>query len=323
MKTIRMAVLAYNGCMPTQLFGIADVLRIASDIDDGLGAKRGVRLDVELIGLTGRNVTVAGGLALRVGRPVGHYDLLIVPGMETRRQPDWSAKLAPLTREVAFIRHGFASGSTVASICVGAFLLGEAGLLAARQVTTAWLFAGDLAARYPAARLQSDAILLEDGAVITSAAVSSAFDLAIHLVKRHLGAEVATATANAALLPSQRTSQAPYVDNHLLERRLPTFSQNLRQWFEARLTEDYDLERVAQAFHVSSRTLMRRVKGETGVSPLALLREARVEKAKQLLKSTRWPVVRIIEAVGYSDPASFARLFTEQVGETPAKYRRR
>lgn len=321
MKALRIAVLAYSGCMPTQLFGIADVLRIASDIDVGLGAKRRMRLDVDLIGLTGRKVTVAGGLALEVKRPVGRYDMLIVPGMETRQQSDWSGKLALLSPEVSFIRKSFARGSTVASVCVGAFLLGEAGLLNGRKVTTAWLFAGDLAARYPAAKLNSDAILEEDGAVITSAAVSSAFDLAIYLVKRYLGAEVATATAAVTLLPTQRTSQSPYVDSDLLERRLPTFSENLRQWFLTRLTDSYDLEKVAQAFHVGSRTLMRRVKAETGKSPLSLLQEARVEKSKHLLRSTNWPIVRIIEAVGYSDTASFARLFTKHVGETPAKYR--
>lgn len=323
MKTIRIAVLAYPGCMPTQLFGIADVLRIASDIDGSLATRRSLLLDVELIGIASQKVTVAGGLSLQVKRPVGTYDLLIVPGLETRRQQDWSSKLTPLSREVNFIRKSFSRGTMVASICVGAFLLGEAGLLNGRKVTTAWLFAGDLAARYPAAKLNSNAILLEDGGVITSAAVSAAFDLAIFLIKRHLGVEVATATANATLLPAQRASQSPYVDSKLLELGTPTFSQNLQHWFGARLTEGYDLERVALAFHVSSRTLMRKVKAETGKSPLTLLQEARVERSKILLKDTSWPMIRIIEAVGYSDAASFARLFTKHVGETPAKYRRR
>lgn len=182
-----------------------------------------------------------------------------MPGLETHWQQDWSAKLALLKRDVAFIRRTFASGSTVASICEGAFLRGEAGLLNGRQVATAWLFAGDLASRYPAARLKPKVISLEDGAMMTSAAVSSAFDLAIHLIKRYLGAEDAAATENAALLRNQRASQALCVDQHLLEGRLLTCSQNLRQWSEARWTEGYDLEWVAQALQVSSRTLMRRV----------------------------------------------------------------
>ncbi|GJI86880.1 GlxA family transcriptional regulator [Duganella hordei] len=323
MKTVRIAVLAYSGSMPTQLFGIADVLRIANDMSLSLGAKRDVRLDVELIALPNRKVVVAGGLALRIKRPVGSYDLLIVPGLETQRYQDWTAKLTPLTREVDFIRHSFSRGTPVAAVCVGAFLLGEAGLLNGRKVTTAWLFAGDLASRYPEANVNSDAILMEDGAVVTTAAVSSAFDLAIHLIKRHLGADVATATAAITLLPSQRVSQSPYVDSNLLERELPTFSQNLVQWFEVRLTETYDLERVAQAFHVSGRTLIRRVKAETGRSPLALLQEARVERSKHLLKSTNWTIAKIVEAVGYSDVVSFTRLFAKLIGETPTKYRHR
>ena len=323
MKTVRIAVLAYNGCMPTQLFGIADVLRIACDIDGSMGAKRGVSLNVELVELPCRKMTVAGGFALQLTRPVGNYDLLVVPGFEVRRQQDWAAKLATLSRELDFIRRSFARGTTVAAVCVGAFLLGEAGLLNGRNVTTAWLCAGDLAARYPEARLNSKAILLEDGAVITTAAVSSAFDLAIHLVKRYLGADVATATAAVTLLPTQRVSQSPYVDSNLFERELPAFSQNLIQWFECRLTEEYVLQRVAEAFHVSGRTLIRRVKAETGKSPLTLLQEARVEKSKSLLRGSNWPIVRIVEAVGYSDVVSFTRLFTKIVGETPTKYRHR
>ena len=323
MKTTRLAVLAYQGCMPTQLFGIADVLRIAEDIGRGMGLPHQRQVAVELIGLDGRPITVAGGQSVQVKRPRGHVDLLIVPGLEIRRPTDWSARLAPLSREVAFIRRRFARGSAVASVCVGAFLLGEAGLLDERRATTAWLFADELATRYPQAHIDANAILLEDGAVMTSGAVSAVFDMAIALVKRYWGAEVATATAQVALLPSQRPSQSPYVDAALMDSRLPTFSQNLTQWFDARLAERYELAKVAQAFHVSGRTLMRRVKAETGQSPLALLQHARMEKAKQLLKTTHWPIARIIDAVGYSDPASFARLFTRQVGESPAKYRRR
>lgn len=323
MKTVRIAVLAYSGCMPTQLFGIADVLRIASDLGQSVGARRRVDLSVELIGLPGKKVRVAGGFLLPLKRPTGFYDLLIIPGFETQRRQDWAAKLAPLSREREFISRSFARGTAVAAVCVGAFLLGEAGLLNGRNVTTAWLFAGDLATRYPEAKVNSDAILLEDGAVMTSAAVSSAFDLAIHLVKRYLGAEVATATAAVTLLPTQRASQSPYVDTNLFERELPTFSQSLIQWFENRLTEEYDLNRVAEAFHVSGRTLMRRVNAETGKSPLTLLQEARVEKCKHLLVNSNGSIARIVEAVGYADVVSFTRLFTKLVGETPAKYRHR
>ena len=83
------------------------------------------------------------------------------------------------------------------------------------------------------------------------------------------------------------------------------------------------IERLAQAFHVSPRTLLRRVKTETGHSPLVLLQEARVAKARQLLNTTAWSIPKIVETAGYADLSTFTRLFVRQVGETPSRYRRR
>jgi transcriptional regulator GlxA family with amidase domain len=104
---------------------------------------------------------------------------------------------------------------------------------------------------------------------------------------------------------------------------LPSFAHSVAQWLGSRLTEAYDLERLAQAFHVSTRTLLRRVKAQTGLTPLGLLQKARVDRAKQLLVDTNWSIARITESVGYADVPTFSRLFSNQVGETPARYRRR
>ncbi len=325
-RRVRIGVLAYDGCMGTQLFAIADVFRIAQDLARPSARHPPIEVQVETVAVglrPGAVVEVAGGLSIRAQRPKGRYDLLIVPGLEINRNVDWDAKLALYGRELRFMRRAFAKGVSIACVCVGAFLLGEAGLLDGRRVTTAWLFAQDFERRYTAALLQSDAILVEDGAIISTGAVSSAFDLAIHLVKRLWGAAQATATARVCLLPSPRVSQSPYVDTSLMTGRLPRFSEQLAQWFELRITEAFDLARIARAFHVSPSTLMRRVKSETGQSPLSLLQRLRVEKAKQLLCSTDWSLLRITEAVGYCDVVSFSRLFARLVGETPAQYRRR
>jgi len=322
-KPLRIAVLAYPGCMGTQVFGISEVLRLAADIGRTQGDKPVAPFDITVIGLNGRLVTIAGGNRIAAQRPTGHFDLLIVPGLEISRTVDWDVALAPLNRELRWIRKTFAAGTPVASVCVGSFLLGEAGLLDGRRATTAWLFAPALAQRYPATTLRADAVLLEDAGVTTTGAVSSAFDLAIHLVKRTLGAQVATLTARVSLLPDQRPSQSPFVDARLLQNNLPPFAQQVSQWLETRLAQPFQLAQLAAAFCVSSSTLMRRVKAETGLSPLALLQKARVEKAKHLLHTTAWSLIRITEAVGYADLASFSRLFTRVVGESPARYRRR
>ena len=323
----RIAILAYHACMGTEIFAIADVLLIATHMARAMGKVTGTPFDICVIGLTGKSVDLAGGIAVGVKRPRGVYDLLIVPGLEVSKLGQWASRLAPLKPELAFIQKTFSRGTPVASVCVGSFLLAEAGLLNGRRATTAWLFTKELARHCPTAQVSQDAVLIEDGAVTTTGAVSSAFDLAIHIVRRHLGSQVAIATARVALLQNSRSSQLPYVDETLVSptAAVPreSFSHSVKQWLSQRLTAPYELQSLAQAFHVSTRTLLRRVKTETGKSPLGLLQQARVDSAKKLLNTTAHSVARITEDVGYSDVATFSRLFVKYAGETPAKYRRR
>jgi transcriptional regulator GlxA family with amidase domain len=322
-KPFRIALLAYDGCMGLEIFGITDVLLVANHVAQAMGKTEAAPLEVRVISMQGRMVRAAGGIALGTQRPSGAFDVLIVPGLEVTQSTQWPAKLVRLQPELAYIRKSFARGTQVASVCVGSFLLGEAGLLEGRHVTTAWIMAEDLASRYPLARVDPHAVVLVDGAVTTTGAISSTFDLALQLVRRTLGADVASATARIALLPKPRASQAPYVDAELIAPRLPSFSASVAQWLAQRITEPYNLPRLAHAFHVSPRTLMRRVKAETAHSPLALLQQARVARARQLLNTTSWSIQRIVESVGYADLPTFSRLFVSQVGETPARFRSR
>jgi transcriptional regulator GlxA family with amidase domain len=329
MHNVRIAVLAYRGCMPMQLFGMVDTLRIAADIAADIASRDAhgahgapVTLDVRIVALQAQEVALAGGTKVRFPRPRGKYDLVIVPGLEITRHADWDAILAKLGRETAYLKNAFARGTQIASICVGAFILGEAGLLDGRRATTSWLFAQALAARCPQARVDAGAVLLQDGGIVTTAAVSSVFDLALHLSKRFYGAATALATARTALLQETRQSQTPYVDPAMLPAGAASFSASLTDWFAQRLAAPYDLAGVALAFHVSPRTLMRRVKEETGLSPLTLLQQARAEQAKRLLLQTGWSIARITEAVGYQDQVSFDRLFRRIVGASLSGYRR-
>lgn len=317
MKRVRIALLAYPGCMGLQLFSVADILAIGADL-----AHAPIPLEVQWVSMHGRRVLLSGGTSIETVKPTGRYDVLIVPGFGLSRPVDWHSKLAACGAEIEFIRRSFAKGTRVASACVGAFLLAEAGLLDGRKAVTSWLFAGELARRYPSVAVQAEGLLVEDSAVITTGAVSAATDLAVYLVKRLFGTEAAIATARVTLLAEQRSSQAPYVDASIAAQSLPDFSQRLAEWFNQRLPAPYSLPAVAAAFHTSPSTLMRRVRSETGQTPLALLHGARVEKARQLLRTTSWNMQRIAEAVGYADASSFSRLFTRHTGQTPMRYRR-
>ena len=319
---LRVAILAYDGCMSATLFGVADVLRVANQVAERLGGGASAPFAVSVVGSGGRSVRAAGDVRLATRRWQGRHDLLIVPGFEFSPRAGIGAWLGTRRREVAAIGAAFRRGVPVTSVCAGAFLLGEAGLLDGRRATTAWAFAGELAQRYPAARVEPTAFLVEDGGVTTTAAFSAALDLALHLVRRHAGDAVARATANLLLVPGTRESQAPFVDPVLLAPRRAPFGDAVRQWLGARLRQRYDLAAVARAFHVSSRTLLRRVRAETGRTPLQLLQAARLERAKRLLESTTLGVAEIMDQVGYGDLSTFRRLFLAGVGVSPAVYRR-
>lgn len=324
MTTQRISVLAYEGCMGMEVFGLCDTLLLANRVAQAVEPGAAPLFAVSVISLSGAEVAAAGGLRIGTRRaPRTPPGLLVVPGMELS---DRAACLKPLSRlapEVAYIARSFAKGTPVAAMCVGAFILGEAGLLDGRRATTSWMFAADLAQRFPGADVDPAAMLLEDGGVATTGSFSATFDLAMHLIRRAASPKVQRAVSRMGLLDERRTSQAAFIDPRMLARPAGTFGASVSAWLEQRLADPYDLDALARAFHVSARTLLRRFKTETGHSPLAHLQQARIGKAKMLLESTSRSVAQVTEAVGYGDVATFGVLFKRVVGHSPAEYRRR
>jgi transcriptional regulator GlxA family with amidase domain len=267
-----------------------------------------------------RRVVASGGAALAVC-PVREIDVLVVPGFELMPGLDLDAKVTSLAPEVAVIRTHAAAGTAVVSICVGAFLLAEAGLLDGRRATTAWLFADVLAQRCPDAAVQPEHLVVTDTGVTTTAAFSAMYDFALALIREHNGARVARTTARMALVDDARSSQTPYVDARLLPQPGSEFSRRVMRQLDQNLAVRYDLGTLAAAFNVSTRTLLRRFADETGQSPLAHLQSSRIRRARHLLETTDRTVASISTAVGYIDPGTFAALFAKHTGRRPRDYR--
>ncbi|MDJ0110444.1 helix-turn-helix domain-containing protein, partial [Rhodococcus erythropolis] len=216
-----------------------------------------------------------------------------------------------------------ARGVRVSSVCVGAYLLGEAGLLDGRRCTTSWLYGADLASRYPGATVRTDSLIVQDDGVTTTAAFTAALDLATALVREHLGDKIARTTARITLAPENRTSQSPYIVDSILPVKHTQFADDVGSWLVERMAEPYDLDLLSDAFHLSTRTMLRKFKDETGESPRSYLQRARIRKAKRLLESTDWSIGKILGHIGYQDPGTFRRLFADRVGISPADYRKR
>lgn len=316
------AILAYPGCMGTEVFALADVLLIANHLAAALEPGRKPPMAVRVVSARREPVRLAGGFVLQAQALRGAPELLVVPGLEVSRFGQWDKKLGMLGPEIALIRRRFAHGATLASVCIGTFLLAEAGALDGRRATTAWPFEREFTARYPLVQLEKQAVLCTDRAVISTGAVSSVFDLAVHLVEEHFGSKVARATAKVALVPGNRASQQPYVDRSLIPTDRQSFGARVDRWMAMRLAQPYELAALAQAFHVSTRTLLRRYKSEAGTTPLVALQQMRIAKAKEMLEGTSMGLAQIVGAVGYEDLATFSRLFVRYAGQSPSQFRR-
>lgn len=311
---LRVGVLAYPGCFASEVFGVPDLLTMAAHFagPDAPG------YEVAVVSPR-RRVTASGGAGLDV-RPPREVDVLVVPGFELGPATELDARLGELGPEIALIR-ARAATTAVVSLCVGAFLLAEAGLLDGRRATTSWLYADELARRCPRADVRPEDLVVTDTGVTTTAAFSAMYDFALDLIRRHSGGRVARATARVALVDDARTSQSPYVDPRLLPQPGGAFSQRVMRRLDQNLAERYDLTALADAFRVSTRTLLRRFTAETGRSPLAHLQDSRIRRARHLLETTDRTVSAVAAAVGYQDPGTFAALFARHTGHRPSAYR--
>jgi transcriptional regulator GlxA family with amidase domain len=215
-----------------------------------------------------------------------------------------------------------AAGADVASVCTGAFLLGEAGLLDGRAATTHWAFQEVLARRYPRAEVLPQAILVDQGRVITAGGATSFLNLALHVIERVFGSEVARAASKMFPVDVNKAPQSAYA--MFSSQKLHEDQDILRaqSMIERHPERTPHVDRLAREVAMSPRTFARRFRRSTGNSPREYIQRVKVEAAKRALESGQ-RVGSVASVVGYGDAAAFRRLFARLTGLTPADYRAR
>ncbi|SED65396.1 GlxA family transcriptional regulator [Streptomyces sp. TLI_105] len=261
-------------------------------------------------------VTTTGGLDLVVPRgldAVEGADTVILAGSGAYTDPD--------PRVLDVLRATADAGKRIASICTGAFALAEAGLLDGRAATTYWAYRPLLAARHPAVDLQDDVLFVQDGPVLTSSGYAAGIDLCLHVIRTDHGAAVANAVARLALVaPVRPGGQTQFTQTPLPPERGVSFADT-RAWAMAHLDEPLGLTDLARHAGVSVRTLSRRFRAETGVSPLQWLLHQRVERAKELLETTSLPMDQVARSCGLGTADSLRQHVQRRTGLTPSAYR--
>ncbi|MGI9607865.1 MAG: GlxA family transcriptional regulator [Acidimicrobiales bacterium] len=245
--------------------------------------------------------------------------LVIIPGLAD----DVAASIRENEGWVDWIRRWHDEGAVVASSCTGAFLLAEAGILDGRRATTHWVAADFLAAAYPAVEVNAEALIIDEGSVITSAGATTAFNLILYIIGRFGGQERVNAATRLMLLDSGRASQQPFALTALHRDHADSVVHDAQTLVQNAVVDDLTVGGLAAAVGVSPRTLTRRFREALDITPQTYLEEVRVGAVRRLLEETQMPIDEVRTRVGFSDPTSFRRAFKRQTGLTPGDYRQR
>jgi AraC family transcriptional regulator, transcriptional activator FtrA len=241
-------------------------------------------------------------------------DTVIVPSTDTPEGPA-SAEL------IEALRAAHDRGTRIASLCTGAFVLAEAGLLDGRTATTHWMHADDLARRYPLIDVRADILYSDDDRVLTSAGKTAALDLCLHLVRKDLGAAAANGLARRLVVPAHRPGgQSQFVARPEV-RDEPDGLGVALEWARTRLDRAIAVEDLARQAGLSSRQLARRMQAGLQIGPSAWLQQQRVARAQELLERTDASVDQIAAACGMGTATTLRRHFRRLVGVSPTSYR--
>ncbi|MGB3444024.1 MAG: helix-turn-helix domain-containing protein [Actinophytocola sp.] len=246
---------------------------------------------------------------------LGRADTIVVPG---RVEPD-----ARVPAEILdALRTAAAKGTRIASICVGAFVLAATGLLDGLRATTHWLGATDLADLHPAIDVDPNVLYVDNGQFLTSAGAAAGLDLCLHMIRRDHGSAVAADAARLSVMPLEREGgQAQFIVHDQPPVPRGAALEPVLTWLDANAGRDLTLAAIAAHAGMSTRTLNRRFREQTGTTPLQWLHRARVRRAQYLLEHTTHPVDRIAGEVGFGSPTAFRERFRRVVGTSPHAYR--
>jgi transcriptional regulator GlxA family with amidase domain len=232
-------------------------------------------------------------------------------------------RMRPMADAARWLTERHAEGGTLCSVCAGAFLLAETGLIDGRRVTTHWAFADTLRERFPRVELADEHMVLDDGDIMTAGGILAWADLGLTLVDRLMGPSVMLATARFLLVEPPRQQQRPY------SRFVPRFTHGdeavlrVQHHLHATPPRASNIGELAEMAGLGARTFLRRFVKATGLRPTEYVQQLRIVKAREALELTKRSVDQIAWQVGYQDPTAFRKVFHRITGLTPNAYRQR
>lgn len=293
------------------IYGLTDLFRIAGEWanSDDLRKVRVTHWRAE-----------SGGLPICVWdshpNKTHHLDYVITPPSIVMPE-----KMQPMLNEATWLRTRHKEGCRVCSICAGAYVLAESGLLQGRRVTTHWAFAKHLAQSYQDIEVADRNLVLDDGDVISAGGILAWTDLGLTLVERLFGRSTMLSTARFLVIQPPRATQLPFTEF------IPNFDHGdeailrVQHHIHADLTASLNLNDLSDVAHLGKRTFMRRFAKATALNPTEYIQKVRIAKARGILEVTNRPLEQVAWEVGYKDPSAFSKIFQRTSGISASEYR--
>ena len=262
----------------------------------------------------------AGGITV-----TAPYSLRLLDRAATIVVPGWrDADELPPAPLLAKIRAAYRRGARLCSICSGVFVLAAAGVLDGKTVTTHWRYADKLQQRYPQLRVQTDALYVDEGQVMTSAGSAAGLDMLLHLVRRDHGSAIGNRVAQRLVVPPHREGgQAQFVPRPMPQDEGGRVAR-LMDWIRANPALPHTLSSLAGQAAMSPRTLQRQFHDATGMAPYEWLVRERVAIARELLEAqTPLPMARVAQMAGFGSEESLRRHFRRIALTSPGAYRKK
>ncbi len=317
----QVAILLFDGFQSLDVTGPLEVFTVASQLARANGSARRA-YEVRTFGVHGAPISSSSGLKTTPDGDLSELpaklDTLIVPGGEGARNQMLGGELP---RAIARAAKG---ARRTTSVCTGAFLLAEAGLLDGRRATTHWAWAEQLARAYPAVHVDAEPIYLRDGRVWTSAGVTAGIDLSLALVEEDLDRDTALAIARQLVMFLRRPGgQSQFSATLAAQEPAREPLREVQRLIVEDVAGDHSVEAMAERAHMSPRHFARAFRAETGVTPGRFVERVRLEAARRQLEECGEPVAAIALSCGFGTAETMRRSFLRTLGVGPAEYRRR
>lgn len=319
MKTV--SLLIFNEVVPSSITGVVGLLTGTNKYMERTGQPMAFCLEV--VSQSANNphfIFPAREIDHKTFQRAGHPDLIIVPSFSV---DDMEPVIVQNKAAISWLKEMHATGSEIASLCVGSYFLAEAGLLDGKEVTSHWAAADDIQKRYPGIKMKSDLVITDQDGIYTSGGAFSSLKLVLYLIEKFCGREAALWISKMYAIEMDRTSQAHFAVFMGQHRHDDKEILKAQEYIEQNYKSEIAMDDVSGLINMGQRNFIRRFKAATNNTPFEYLQRVRIESAKKAIEMNHKDLPFIMEDTGYNDLKAFRTIFKRITGLSPMEYKKK